>query len=160
LLLGPLYHLTERAERLQAFSEARRMLLPGGVVLAAAISRYASLLDGMNRGYIEDPSFAEIAQADLATGQHRNPTGQHGYFTTAYMHRPEELVEEAQAAGFEDIALFAIEGPLWLTRAAQERWDDAAARERYLEALRWIEQDMALMAASSHLLAVGKTPLG
>jgi SAM-dependent methyltransferase len=38
LLLGPLYHLTERAERLAALGEARRVLRPGGVVMAAAIS--------------------------------------------------------------------------------------------------------------------------
>src|SRR5215211_9253937 len=35
LLLGPLYHLVARAERLSALAEARRVLRPGGVLLAA-----------------------------------------------------------------------------------------------------------------------------
>ena len=48
LLLGPLYHLTERSERLCALNEAWRVLHPNGVVLVAAISRFASALDGLD----------------------------------------------------------------------------------------------------------------
>jgi SAM-dependent methyltransferase len=64
LLLGPLYHLVERADRLRALTEARRVLRPGGVLLAAAISRFASLLDGLSVGIIGDPvagGFADVA---------------------------------------------------------------------------------------------------
>ena len=50
LLLGPLYHLPERADRLQALAEARRVCRRGGVVIAAAISRFASTLDGLRAG--------------------------------------------------------------------------------------------------------------
>src|SRR5438477_12085899 len=35
LLFGPLYHLVERKERLEALSEAYRVLKPGGLVFAA-----------------------------------------------------------------------------------------------------------------------------
>lgn len=42
LLLGPLYHLPRRAARLQALAEARRVCRPNGLVIAAAISRFAS----------------------------------------------------------------------------------------------------------------------
>ena len=45
LLLGPLYHLVGRAERLLALVEARRVLRPGGVLLAAAIGRFMAVLD-------------------------------------------------------------------------------------------------------------------
>src|SRR5262249_32260274 len=44
LLMGPLYHLVERPERLLAAREARRVVRPGGVVVAVGISRFASLL--------------------------------------------------------------------------------------------------------------------
>ena len=49
LLLGPLYHLLEREDRLCALAEARRVVPTGGLVAAAAISRFASLLDGLMR---------------------------------------------------------------------------------------------------------------
>jgi ubiquinone/menaquinone biosynthesis C-methylase UbiE len=40
LLLGPLYHLTSREDRLTALREARRVLRPGGTVVAKALSRF------------------------------------------------------------------------------------------------------------------------
>jgi ubiquinone/menaquinone biosynthesis C-methylase UbiE len=45
LLLGPLYHLTESQGRLRALAETARVLKPGGLLFAAAISRFASVLD-------------------------------------------------------------------------------------------------------------------
>jgi SAM-dependent methyltransferase len=74
LLLGPLYHLTEREDRLQALREARRLLRPGGRVFAATISRFASLIDGLSRDLVSDPDFMGILEQDLRDGQHRNPT--------------------------------------------------------------------------------------
>jgi SAM-dependent methyltransferase len=47
LLLGPLYHLTERADRIRVLREAARVVRPAGVVFAAAVSRFASLFDGL-----------------------------------------------------------------------------------------------------------------
>src|SRR6185503_6418578 len=82
LLLGPLYHLLERDDRLRALGEARRVCRAGGVVIAAAISRFASTLDGLRGGYLEDPTFAAIAAGDLRDGRHVNPTGDVNYFTT------------------------------------------------------------------------------
>jgi ubiquinone/menaquinone biosynthesis C-methylase UbiE len=42
LLMGPMYHLTETADRMQALAEAYRVLSPGGLLFASAISRFAS----------------------------------------------------------------------------------------------------------------------
>src|SRR5215831_19924685 len=46
LLLGPLYHLVEYSDRVQALREAQRILRAKGVLFAAAVSRFASLIDG------------------------------------------------------------------------------------------------------------------
>jgi SAM-dependent methyltransferase len=46
LLLGPLYHLIDRAERVRALRECPRIARPGGPVFAAAISRWAARIDG------------------------------------------------------------------------------------------------------------------
>jgi len=57
LLLGPLYHLTDAADRIRAWREARRVVRPGGVVVGMAISRFTSLLDGFAQGFLFDPRF-------------------------------------------------------------------------------------------------------
>jgi len=156
LLFGPLYHLTERQDRIQALREACRVLRPGGIVLAAGISRFASVLDGLVRGYLDDPEFARIVERDLRDGQHRNRTSNPAYFTTAFFHHPEELAAEVQEAGLQHQATLAVEGPGWLLQNFDAHWNDAARRERLLKALRALECEPSVLGASAHLLAVAR----
>lgn len=151
LLLGPLYHLTERADRVQALTEAVRVARPGAVVAAVAISRYASLLDGLERRILTEPVFRGIVERDLVDGQHRNPEGDRHpeYFTTAFFHLPDELVAEAVDAGLTDVELYSVEGPGWIV----ESIDDL---EGQLFAARATEREPALMAATSHFLMTGR----
>jgi ubiquinone/menaquinone biosynthesis C-methylase UbiE len=156
LLLGPLYHLTEREDRLACLKEAFRVLRTGGIVFAAAISRFASLLDSLAHGFFDQPDFAAILERDLRDGQHLNSTGKPEYFTTAYFHRPDELAGELSAAGFRPLELTGIEGPGWLARDFDRLWANSAERERLLECVRQVEHDPALLGASSHIMAIGK----
>ena len=147
LLMGPLYHLTERRDRLDALAEARRVLRDGGVLLAVAVSRYASLFDGFRFGRYDDPGFAAVVERDLADGQHRNEQNVEGWFTTAFFHHPDELEADVREAGFELERVLAIEGPAaWFSAAAETRvW-----------AARLTEGDAAVRAVSPHLLAVAR----
>lgn len=154
LLLGPLYHLTEAAERRRVLREAHRVLRSGGVLFAAAISRYASALDGLARDLFADPAFAKIVQRDLEEGQHRNETGNPEYFTTAFFHRPEELQAEVASAGLACRAVFGIEGPGWMLPDFDERWADARKREDMLRVARALETEPSVVGLSAHLLAV------
>ena len=154
LLLGPLYHLTDRADRVNALTEAGRVLRPGGVLVAAAISRFASTMDGLLRGYLDEPGFEAIVERDVRDGQHRNPTGRPEWFTTAYFHLPEELGGEVAEAGLRLGALLAVEGPAWMLPDIGQRLADPTRRERVLAAIRRLETEPSLLGASSHLLAV------
>jgi ubiquinone/menaquinone biosynthesis C-methylase UbiE len=156
LLLGPLYHLTDRYERLQALREARRICTTGGAVIAAAISRFASTLDGLRGGYLEDPLFGSMARADLRDGQHRNSTGNPAYFTTAYFHRPEELAAECEDAGLQHQSTLAIEGPCWLLPDLEARLADAQRRAILFDAIAAIESEPTLLGVSAHLLVVAR----
>lgn len=156
LLLGPLYHLQSGADRARALAEAARVLRPGGVFCAAAISRYASLLDGFSRALVRDPVFIELMERDLATGAHDNPSDQPDYFTTAYLHHPDELAAELESAGFQGVDVLAVEGPFWCMQRFDELWSDATIRERMLHYLRQLERERSLLGVSAHLLAVGR----
>jgi SAM-dependent methyltransferase len=158
LMLGPLYHLTDRADRLRALGEAWRVLRPGGWLFAAAIGRFASLLAGLFEGHLLDPAFAAIVEQDLKDGQHRNPTGGFDYFTTAFFHRPEDLRAEVLEAGFRAETVLGIEGPGWLLSDFDARWADPRTRELMLSSARAVEAEAALLGLSPHLMAVARRP--
>jgi SAM-dependent methyltransferase len=159
LLMGPLYHLVEQSDRLLALREARRVLRPGGCVVAVGISRFASLLDGLRSDWLGDPVFRAIAEQDLKTGQHRNPEPDRrpDWFTTAYLHRPDELAAEVAAAGFLVEHVLGIEGPGWLIW--RERWADPQQRAQVLDTARAVENESALLGASAHVMVIAHSSM-
>jgi ubiquinone/menaquinone biosynthesis C-methylase UbiE len=154
LLLGPLYHLLERGDRLTSLREARRVARPNAAVMAAGISRYATLMDIGSDGRLTEhtePFLRRLHQ----TGEFR---GDVVGFTTAYFHMPAELRDEMTEAELVDAEVFGIEGPAAPTLRALgsdclEQRLDAAVR-----AARMVEDDPQMLAASAHLLAVGRKP--
>jgi SAM-dependent methyltransferase len=156
LLLGPLYHLTDRSERVRAWSEARRVTRPGGVVLGAAISRYASTFDGVFRGFIDRPGFTALMLEDLHSGQHRNPGTVPEFFTTAFFHTRDDLAGEVDDAGLTLDGVLPIEGPFPWAPGIGDRLADPEQLELILKLLTTIEADPWMTNATSHMLAVGR----
>jgi len=156
LLLGPLYHLIDPADRRQALHEAYRVLVPGGLLFAAAISRFASALDGLARDLFADPLFEQIVERDIADGIHENRTGELEMFTTAKFHRPDELDAEVRAAGFSVLSIVGLEGPGWLFADFKERWEDPRRRDDLLRIARALESEPSIRGVSAHVLAVAR----
>ena len=156
LVMGPLYHLPSRTDRLAALREAYRVLGKKGVVAVAAISRYASALDGLKRRLARDPHFVTIRDRDLANGQHRNDTGDLDYFTTAFFHRPADLRAELVAAGFRSVRVLGVEGPGWILQDFDARWQDAVLRRDLIDIGRALESAPSIVGVSAHLLGIGR----
>ena len=156
LLLGPLYHLLDRSSRVKAIQEALRVLKPGGILLVAALSRFASLLDGFKRDLVADLEFRAILDHDLDTGDHHNPTGNPDYFTSAHFHLDAELRDEVAAAGATVSNLLAVEGVANCIPNVEERLKDTGYRAYLLEKLRQTETEPSLLGGSSHWIAVVK----
>jgi len=156
LMFGPLYHLTERVDRLTALHEAHRVLRSGGLLLAVGISRFTSALDGLRQGLFDDPAFTQIVERDLVEGQHRNPTNHPLYFTTAFFHHPKELQSEVEESGFLYERTLPVEGPLWLSHDVVANFSDQKRREQLLALARRLEEEPSLLGASAHLLVVAR----
>jgi hypothetical protein len=121
-------------------------------LLAMAVCRFASLLDGLYEDRLDDPDFRPIVDQDLLDGQHRNPdpVGRPEFFTTAYFHTPDGLASEIEETGFTGIAIYGVEGPGWPLR---QEWADPPRREHILFAARAVETQPTLIGFSHHLIA-------
>ena len=153
LLFGPLYHLTDRDDRMATLNEARRVVCPGGVVLAVGISRFASTLAGLFEGALADPDFVRIVKQDLKDGQHRNPTDK-PYFTTAFFHHPDEIMAEVENAGLKFDRILAIESIAGVLSNFEERREDPDQHQLIMEVVSWVEEEPSMMGTTAHFMAV------
>jgi SAM-dependent methyltransferase len=157
LLLGPLYHLVTRAERMAAIREAARILRPGGPLFAVVISRWAVRVDGIltKQLYREYPALLSMIDEAERTGVF--PPLHAGAFT-AYMHRPEELRAELAMAGLDIADLVCVEGPAVTLGDLDARMADGAERAVILDAARALERVPELIGFGPHLLATAIRP--
>lgn len=158
LLLGPLYHLTDRDDRIKALREARRVLRPGGVVLAKALSRFYPLFEDIALGAPVEQDELELNVTFLTDGQYRNPGGDPAHFTTSYFHRPEDLTAEVEEAGLELRALVAASGSVKLLPQLPERLAEPEQRKRVLDLLRLLESEPSILGMSQNFVAIGQKP--
>ena len=106
LLMGPLYHLLSREERVQAIREAMRVLIPSGRLFATFITRFAPFRYAAR----DDPAWfvenREYALRVLETGVH----DQSKKFAQTHFARPEEVVPLMEICGAKSLALIGCEG--------------------------------------------------
>jgi len=155
LLMGPLYHLVEREERLRAVCEAHRILRPGGCVFASFIGRYAPIQDAAVARPEHLAERPDDEAAILATGVYRRPEG--GGFVDAWFAHPSEVQPLMAQGGFRIRALLACE-PLVYAREERISAAPPELHERWLDLLYRLARDPSILGASGHLLYVGWKP--
>lgn len=152
IMLGPLYHLSSRDDRLTALREAARVMRPGGVVLAAGLSRYVAFGAASLGRPVPSPIPGEWAAliADGAPGSGLR-------FPAGHFHTSEELEAEVADAGLEVIDVFGVEGPAGLfLESAGSVPDDV--RDAALVVARAASAVPGIRDQSAHLLAVARVP--
>jgi SAM-dependent methyltransferase len=150
LLMGPLYHLVERAERLAALAEARRALRPGGRLVAEVIGRYTWAMEATVKGLTGSPAVPRDV-GRVATGLSQDPAAAAPGSFWAYFHRLDELEDELAEAGFGDVALIAVEGFAWLLGDLERRMLDP---EAVLAAVRLTEREPSMLGCSAHVMGI------
>jgi hypothetical protein len=153
MLLGPLYHLTSRDDRVAALREARRVVRPGGVVVAKALSRFSPLFEDIAQG---TPIDIDRTVAFVGDGQHRNPSGDPTRFTTAFFRRPQDLTAEVEQAGLRLRILVAGSGVVRLLPGFAARLEEPDQQERILAALRLLEAEPSVLGISQNFVAIAE----
>ena len=157
LLLGPLYHLSRRDDRLRALREAHRVVRPDGVIFVAAISRWAARVHGV----LADQLYLRVAGIvdDLT---HIERTGElrplfPGSFN-GYGHRPRQLVSEVRAAGLDIVDLVSVEGPAALLSDLPDATSRSAPRRGRLRHGTRLERVPELLGIGPHLIVTARRP--
>lgn len=155
LLLGPLYHLTERSERLVALAEAHRVLRPGGVLVAEMISRHAWMLDATMLGLLGEQDIWSDFRRTIDTGLSQDPARVPDGAFWAYHHTPDELRSELDDGHFGSVRMIAVEGFAWLLGDLEEMM---SRPEPLLRAVRMTESEPGMLGCSAHIVGVATRP--
>ena len=166
LLMGPLYHLRDREDRLLTLRESLRVLKPGGLLGAAGISKFSSMTwalsvygEKKNENLVEfldDPVFFNMIKGEMTTGDHIRPKEYAKFIAESYFTTAEEMKTEITEASFVVDKAIAVEGCIWFTPHREEKWADEASRERLLDIVRMTESEPEMMGMSPHFLVVAR----
>ena len=166
LLMGPLYHLRDRGERMQSLQEAFRVLKKGGLLVAAGISKFSSMTWALSvygekknenlLEFLDDPVFFNMIKGEMTTGDHIRPKEYPKFIAESYFTTAEEMKTEIAEAGFVVEKAIAVEGCIWFTPHLAEKWEDEVSRERLLEIVRVTESESEMMGMSPHFLLVAR----
>ncbi|MFP3898295.1 MAG: class I SAM-dependent methyltransferase [Dehalococcoidia bacterium] len=152
LLMGPLYHLVEEADRTAALKEAFAQLREGGIIFSSFISRFGIMGDVLRNmpDWIDDQTHVRSLLERGRRPDEYPRGGFRGYFAGA-----SEIEPFHEAIGFETLVLAAVEPAI---SADDESYNmlQGKRRELWLDLLYEISSERSLIAASRHILYIGK----
>lgn len=153
LMLGPLYHLVEEADRKTALKEASERLREGGVLFSAFISRFGVMGDLMKKlpDWIEN---SEEVWSLLKHGRSPEDAPRDGGFR-GYFAKVAEIVPLHEAIGLETLVLAGVEPAI---SADDESYNGLQGEQRrlWLDLLYEISAEESIVGASRHLLYIGR----
>lgn len=152
LLLGPLYHLSAASDRRLALAEAARVLKPGGILLAAALSRYVafgSVSLAQTIPQLMPDDWAALLVEGAPSPSLRFPAG--------HFHSAEELHDEIGAVGYDVRKVVGVEGPAGLFLEVIHEADDELFDAAMVIA-RAASSTPGIRDQSAHLIAVARRP--
>ncbi len=152
LLMGPLYHLVEEADRKLALKEAFVRLRAGGVIFSAFISRFGIMGDLLKKvpAWIEEQ---REVQSLLARGKRPDDFPRGGF--RGYFAKFSEVAPLHEAVGFETLIVAGIEPAI---SADDESYNKLQGKQRqlWLDLFYKLSTEESIIGASRHLLYIGK----
>ena len=107
LVLGPMYHIVDKAERRKALDEVRRILKPGAVAIVAYLNSWGLLRTGLT----DFPNwYRDIDSARSLLSAQPYSAAQLTNFTDSFWSTPPAALEELTTSGFEVVSYAGVEG--------------------------------------------------
>ncbi len=106
LLLGPMYHIVNEADRRAALDELRRVLKPGAPAIVGFLNPWGILRSGLTEfpeQYSDEPAIRKLLTTCVQVGEQRA-------FTEAAFLTPPQAIAELRAAGFAIDTRAGVEG--------------------------------------------------
>lgn len=157
LLLGPLYHLTSAETRIEVLREARRVLRPGGVLIAQMLGR-AGALRSVLTWYASEVGLVDWSRM-LQEGRFDDGDAVPEFFRACYFHDPREVEAELDAAGLVLGELRGLDGPAPDAQASLAESPEEVV-EHWAGLALEIGAQPEYLNTASHLLAVARAPGG
>ncbi len=158
-LMGPLYHLTEEADRRRAVELALRHLKPGGKLYVSFILAFAGILyDLQHGGYLVEDCRNPAAAALLDAVQEGRDYSGPG-FTTVYFYHQNNILPFMAQFPLKKLHLFGQEGILAPNYQDILQRDQAEIDQWLCLAKRYLELP-ELLAYSEHAMYIGEKPGG
>lgn len=152
ILNGPLYHLTEKEDRIKALRESKRILRSGGRLLAVTIGRLAGLQYALSSGMIFNEDYYSMVATEVATGVRRNDSSKLSTFDIAYFHTIQEINTEMRESGFTVLSTLGLVGLSSISPTLESDMADEQKRERLLSAAELTEMYPSL---SPKMMTIG-----
>lgn len=154
LLMGPLYHLVLKKDRIKALREASARLRPGGLIFSALISRFG-IIGHLLKHQPDWVRKQEEVRSIIERGRELEdrPKGLwRGYYVTV-----EEVGLLHEESGFETLVLAGVEPAI---STDDESYNRLAGETRalWLDLLYELSSEPSLVASSRHLLYIGRKP--
>ena len=143
LLLGPLYHLHEEADKLRCIEEARRVCKPDGKIFLAFISNDIVIL-----------TMQQCQEDYLVNGDYNKDTFRLDDFPFVF-HTPDRCRELLTKAGIQICHEVASDGASELLQDLVNGLDEASYQQ-YLRYHLYICEKLEFLGMSNHLLSVGR----
>ena len=156
LMMGPLYHLQNEAERGAAMTELHRVTKRGGIVFVALQTRMRMLLTSLSYPEAWKPNDS-MAALDRFMAEGTFDHQDQGRFTGAYYFNVEDVKPYMERFGFETLDLIGSSNIGALLSSEQKQyWADRGEGDRLADLLIRLARDPSVLGVSSHLLYIGR----
>jgi len=152
LIMGPLYHLTDKADRKRVVDNTLRVLKPDGIVASSFISAYAPIIDILKK--YPDKAVGNTSTLLGYFSNGTNVVGDDG-FTAAYFSRVEEVEELMSSFPIKKLGCYTVESILGPYEEVLKKYPKEVIFECITLAMEFVE-DTHCIGCGEHLLYVAQ----